>query len=168
MKQTINKIMNVKSVIVKTAFIDTENNLKSIKKRRFHLKTDNIMTIAEQKLLIQKLKEEELPKKYMCAGILENQIAFATYGEMRHFDFDELELSIDDLDSLEEYDCTHLNTFEHKHIKLLRFKPTPLMLSDLNEIFIILREVTNSQIKTRKQRLLHHKKSHASATRKRR
>jgi hypothetical protein len=150
----LNKLINVNKVMIKTAFIDSKNNLVGLTKNMVHLNQENILSIEEQKHIITVLKKNKLPKKCVCSAILENQVAFMTDGFPRHFDFDEIELTYDDLVSLENDNCAHLNTFEHSTLKPIIFKSTPLGLSDLNEIFIVLREVTKIQIKTRKHRIL--------------
>lgn len=160
----INTIANVNKIIIKTAYIDSKNNLLRMKKASMNLLKPNLLSIEEQKHIIEVLKKQELPKKYICSGILENQVAFMSHGETREFDFDDIDLTYEDLVSLEQENCTHLNTFEHKTLKLIQFKPTPLFLSDLNEIFIVLREVSKTQIKTRKNRMLSKRKSSSSNT----
>lgn len=147
--------MDVEQLLVKTAFIDSNKNIISLKKHKINLKNKNVLSVEEQKVLIERVKLNELPKKCICSGILENKIAFMTDGDRREFNFDEVELSYDDLICLENNDCTHLSTFEHKRLKPILFKQTPLLLSDLNEIFVVLREVSNSQIKTRKKHIKH-------------
>lgn len=150
----LNKLMNVNKVIIKTAFIDSKDNLVSLTKNIVHLKQENILSIEEQKQIITLIKKNKLPRKCICYAILENQIAFMTNGKPRHFDFNEIELTYDDLNSLETDNCTQLTIFEHNSLKPILFKPTPLGLSDLNEIFIVLREVTKTQIKTRKNLMM--------------
>lgn len=156
----INKVVDVNKIIVKSIYIDAANNLVSIRKHYINLNNSNVLSINEQKEIIQSLKKNEMPKKCICSGILESQVDFISHGGLRKFNFDEIELSMDDLVSLEnEEECTRLNTYEHKQLKNIYFKPTPLMLIDLNEIVVLLREVTNTQIKTRKNRMTKDKTS---------
>jgi hypothetical protein len=157
---SINKVVDVNKIIVKSIYVDSNNNLVSIRKYYVKLENNNILSTNEQKDIIQRLKKNELPNKCVCSGILESQVDFVSNGGIRKFDFDEIELTNDDLNSLEnDEQCTKLNTYEHKQLKNIYFKPTPLMLIDLNEIIIILREVTNTQIKTRKNRMKMNEKS---------
>jgi hypothetical protein len=149
----INQLTNIKHINVKTAFIDSNSNLIAFKNNKMFLDKPNFISINEQKNIISALKKQNSTKKWICTGILENQVSFLRNGVERHFDFDEVELSYDDLLSLERNECTQLSTFEHKALKPIILKPAPLFLSDLNEIFIIMREVTSTQIKTRKNRM---------------
>lgn len=150
----VNALQNITKIIVKTILVDTKNNIVGITKNRVSLKKANVLSVEEQKSIVSIVKKDKHPKKCICSGILENQVAFLTDGETRQFDFDEIELTYEDLNSLENDNCTHLCTFEHRRLKPINFKPTPLLLSDLNEIVVVLREVTTTQIKTRKNRMM--------------
>lgn len=149
----MNKYLDVSSIVVRTAFIDSKNRLTNFKKQRFNLSTVNVLSVNEQKTLIQAVKKTALPKKYMCTGILESQVVFMNKAQHDEFDFYKVELNDDELAALEDEKSTRLNTFEHNNINNIRFRPTPLLISDLNEIVIVLREVSKAQIKTRRKRL---------------
>lgn len=150
----VNTVHNITKIIVKSILIDSKNNIISITNSHVSLKRPNILSVEEQKSIIAIIKKDKHPIKCICSGILENQVSFITEGESRQFDFDEIELTYEDLISLENDDCTRLSTFEHKRLRPITFKPAPLLLSDINEIVVVLREVTNTQIKTRKNRMM--------------
>jgi hypothetical protein len=161
MTDLINKITNINYVIVKVGIIDTKNNLLKITQQRIKLNKHNILSLEEQLSLIKNIKKRELPKKYICSCILENNISFLN-DNIKNFEFDDIELDIHDIESIENNDITHINTYEHKQLKPIIFKPMPLMLSDLNEVFIMMREISKTQLKTKKRKILLNKVSNTT------
>jgi len=144
------KLYNVSSLKVKVCFIRNDTVVK-VEQYRMSLKQLNVLSVEEQLEFIRRLKSKE-SKKYVCFGILENQVAesLPLYLETG---FDSIDLTISDCESLENDIPSYITTHEHKHIQPIFFTKTPLLLNDLGEIVILLREISKKQIKTRKAKL---------------
>lgn len=149
----MNTIKEIDSIIVKVIYINSKNELSKIGKHIIKLAKKGILSTHEQASLLKQLKERSLPKKYICSCVLENQISSSCFDD---FDFDKVELSLNELERFERNDkeASFVSSYEHQQLKSIVFKPSPLLLSDLNEIVVILREVSSHQIKTRKKRMV--------------
>lgn len=151
--EKINSIKEIEHIIVKVAYINVKNELTKLGKHTIKLCKKGVLSIQEQASLLKKIKDKCLPKKYICFCVLENKISTEF---LNVFDFDTIDMSLDELELFERNDkgASLISSFEHKQLKPIYFSAGPLLLSDLNEIVVVLREVSNNQIRTRKKSLL--------------